>query len=164
METPETTETVMQVFAAFCQSLGVLVRTRRRALGLSQVATAQGAGVGRTTLSQVENGAVASTPSLENLYRLVTFLGLDLGTVLPADPTAPAQEVRRLLAMMPDLYAPLLRLLRDPQPLAQHGVDLADYLTFMADHPDTLAAFRDYIRDLYTRVHPAGPPAQPQLA
>jgi hypothetical protein len=106
----------------------------------------------------VENGSVLSTPSLENLYRLVTFLGLDLGTVLPADPTAPDQEVRRLLAMMPALYAPLLRLLRDPQPLAQHGVDLADTLTFLADYPDTLRDFQQYVRGVHAAMQAAPPP------
>jgi len=56
--------------------LGRAVRLRRKALGLTQTAVAQVAGVGSRFVSEVERGK--STAEFGKVLRLVSVLGLDI--------------------------------------------------------------------------------------
>jgi transcriptional regulator with XRE-family HTH domain len=62
------------------KTVGVRLRQARRAAGLSVVALADRAGVGRATLTQLEAGG--GNPTLDTLYALANALSLPLATLI----------------------------------------------------------------------------------
>ncbi len=60
--------------------VGVVIRTRRRALRLSQRSLSELSGVSLHTISDVESGK--GNPTLETLEQLLTPLGLELAVRL----------------------------------------------------------------------------------
>lgn len=73
-------------------SFGSVVRTKRKALGLSQEKLAERAGCDRQSINRVENAAYS--PSLDRVFKLTDALGLSLsdlfGELDRIDSTAPA--------------------------------------------------------------------------
>ncbi len=62
------------------KEFGLRVKRERNALGLSQEALAQGAGIARAYIGQVETGM--RNISLNNLRRLAIALDVDLGVLM----------------------------------------------------------------------------------
>lgn len=58
------------------ETIGELVRSRRRALGISQADAAELAGVSVHTLSNIESGK--GNPTVEVLEKVLSVLGLEL--------------------------------------------------------------------------------------
>lgn len=56
--------------------IGVLVKTRRKSLGLSQAALAEQAGVGRRFLVELENGKHSA--QIDKTLRVLSMLGIAL--------------------------------------------------------------------------------------
>jgi transcriptional regulator with XRE-family HTH domain len=75
--TPESTEALL--------AIGEAVRRRRKALGLSAVATAEAAGISRPTLHRIEKGEPSVT--LGAAWQVLTVLGLS-AVVQPRDVVA----------------------------------------------------------------------------
>ncbi|WP_084499512.1 helix-turn-helix domain-containing protein [Brevibacterium album] len=71
--------------AAPMSRLAAALRRERERMGLSLSETAKRAGVGKSTLSQLENGN--GNPSIETLWALATALGVQLSRLI-----APARE------------------------------------------------------------------------
>ncbi|OSC43284.1 transcriptional regulator [Mycobacterium decipiens] len=64
--------------------VGARVRAERRASGLSLAALAAAAGIGKGSLSEIENGV--RNPTLGTLYAIADALGLPLATLLDGRP------------------------------------------------------------------------------
>jgi transcriptional regulator with XRE-family HTH domain len=60
--------------------LGRLLRRARRKVGISQLTVANGAGVARVTVSEIERGR--TIPSVAVLIAICDQLGVDPGTIL----------------------------------------------------------------------------------
>jgi transcriptional regulator with XRE-family HTH domain len=78
----------MDSYEAARKSLAFNIRTRRKALGLSQEALALEADVNRTFVSQIERAI--GNPSLHPLCRLSDRLGIDCHALLLAIGESPA--------------------------------------------------------------------------
>lgn len=78
--------------AARLGAMGLQIRTRRKALGLSATVVAEAAGLSRVTLHRLEKGAPAVT--MAAYLNVMAALGLDFSLSLPADlaPVAPAAD------------------------------------------------------------------------
>ncbi len=78
--------------------MGERLRAERRERGLSVGALAEAAGVGKGSLSEIENGA--RNPTLSTLYALAGTLGVPLATLIAdragARVTSPGVEARLL--------------------------------------------------------------------
>ena len=60
------------------KDIGSEIRKRRRLLGLTQVTTAELAGVGRRTLVDLESGRGSRGATLEKVRAICSVLGLEL--------------------------------------------------------------------------------------
>ena len=65
---------------ASAESLGTLIRERRRALKMPQELLSSISGVPQSSLSQIERGQVSAT--LETYLKLLAALGIDLQAVV----------------------------------------------------------------------------------
>ena len=73
--------------------LGNAIREARRRLKLTQSALANATGIGRSTLSQIENGSVADI-GIRKIIRVLDYLGLEL-TTRPQGAPPTLEELRR---------------------------------------------------------------------
>jgi len=73
--------------------LGNAIREARRRKKLTQSALAKAAGIGRSTLSQIENGAVTDI-GIRKIIRVLDYLGLELAT-RPQGAPPTLEELRR---------------------------------------------------------------------
>lgn len=70
----------------FATQIGARIRSLRRERGVSLSALARDAGVGKATLSGLEDGS-RGNPTIETLYAIAGRLGVPIGALLP-DPSA----------------------------------------------------------------------------
>ena len=77
--------------AARLGALGLQIRTRRKALGLSATVVAEAAGLSRVTLHRLEKGAPAVT--MAAYLNVMAALGLDVNLSVPAEQTTVAPTV-----------------------------------------------------------------------
>jgi transcriptional regulator with XRE-family HTH domain len=68
------------------REFGALIRQLRRKVGMTQDAVAEGSGLSRTSVVNIESGRQGV--SLETLYRLAEALACDATALLPALPRA----------------------------------------------------------------------------
>jgi len=73
--------------------LGNAIRETRRRRKLTQAALAKAAGIGRSTLSQIENGSVSDI-GIRKVIRVLDYLGLEL-TTRPQGAPPTLEELRR---------------------------------------------------------------------
>jgi transcriptional regulator with XRE-family HTH domain len=73
--------------------LGNAIREARRRQKLTQSALAKATGIGRSTLSQIENGAVTDI-GIRKIIRVLDYLGLELAT-RPQGAPPTLEELRR---------------------------------------------------------------------
>ena len=73
--------------------LGNAIREARRRQKLTQFALANATGIGRSTLSQIENGAVTDI-GIRKIIRVLDYLGLEL-TTRPQGAPPTLEELRR---------------------------------------------------------------------
>ncbi|MBW8803908.1 MAG: transcriptional regulator [Catenulispora sp. 13_1_20CM_3_70_7] len=71
--------------ADFAQQIGERIRRLRTERGVSLSALASGAGVGKATLSGLEDGS-RGNPTVETLYAIAGHLGVPIGALLPEPP------------------------------------------------------------------------------
>ena len=60
-------------------AIGRSIREARKRQKLTQAATAKAAGIGRSSLSQIENGTIQDI-GIRKVIRILDFLGLELAT------------------------------------------------------------------------------------
>ena len=121
--------------ADYAAQIGVSVRRLRRERGISLSALARSAGIGKATLSGLEDGS-RGNPTIETLYAIAGRLGVPIGALLP-EPTY-AEQV------------PLV---------AIHGTAVsAALLETFADPDVDTELFRLHIRPGYEQTSPAHPP------
>jgi transcriptional regulator with XRE-family HTH domain len=119
----------------FATQIGVRVRRLRRERGVSLSALARDAGVGKATLSGLEDGS-RGNPTIETLYAIAGHLGVPIGVLLP-DPQdhgdTPLQTI--------------------------HGTAVsASLLETFSDATTDTELFRLHIRPGYEQQSPAHPP------
>ncbi len=73
--------------------LGNAIREARRRQKLTQSALAKASGIGRSTLSQIENGAVTDI-GIRKIIRVLDYIGLEL-TTRPQGAPPTLEELRR---------------------------------------------------------------------
>jgi transcriptional regulator with XRE-family HTH domain len=73
--------------------LGNAIREARRRQKLTQSALAKATGIGRSTLSQIENGAVTDI-GIRKIIRVLDYIGLEL-TTRPQGAPPTLEELRR---------------------------------------------------------------------
>ena len=73
--------------------LGNAIREARRRQKLTQSALAKATGIGRSTLSQIENGAVTDI-GIRKIIRVLDYIGLELTTRSQGAPPT-LEELRR---------------------------------------------------------------------
>lgn len=73
--------------------LGNAIREARRRQKLTQSALANATGIGRSTLSQIENGIVVDI-GIRKIIRILDYLGLEL-TMRPQGAPPTLEELRR---------------------------------------------------------------------
>ena len=66
-------------------AIGRSIREARKRQKMTQYETAKAAGIGRSTLSQIENGAIQDI-GIRKVIRVLDFLGLELMTRLRGAP------------------------------------------------------------------------------
>jgi transcriptional regulator with XRE-family HTH domain len=119
----------------FATQIGARVRSLRRERGVSLSALARDAGVGKATLSGLEDGS-RGNPTIETLYAIAGRLGVPIGALLP-DPQQ-------------DRGAPLETI---------HGTAVsASLLETFSDADTDTELFRLHIRPGNEQLSPAHPP------
>ena len=83
------------------QGVGQRLADRRRALGLTQAALAEKAGIAEETMSRFESGKIAI--SLERLVTFAELLDTSLEELLLSVSEHPADEARALIRSLKDL-------------------------------------------------------------
>ncbi|MEU4565851.1 XRE family transcriptional regulator [Micromonospora sp. NPDC023956] len=83
-------------------AIGRRVRLLREERGLSLSALARSAGVGKATLSGLENGT--RNPTLETLYAVTAQLGVPLGAVLAGPANAPSVRGAAVRATLLEVF------------------------------------------------------------
>lgn len=81
--------------STLCRLLGERIRTRREELKLSQVELSEKAGLGRSSISNIEKGR--QSPPLAVLYQICSALNIDIHLVLPTN-----MEVQAIISKGPD--------------------------------------------------------------
>jgi transcriptional regulator with XRE-family HTH domain len=119
----------------FATQIGVRVKRLRRERGVSLSALARDAGVGKATLSGLEDGS-RGNPTIETLYAIAGHLGVPIGALLPEPPH------------------------RGETPLETiHGTAVsASLLETFSDEATDTELFRLHIRPGYEQRSPAHPP------
>jgi transcriptional regulator with XRE-family HTH domain len=74
-------------------AIGRSIREARKRQNLTQAETAKAAGIGRSALSQIENGAIRDI-GIRKVIRVLDFLGLELTTRLRGAPPT-LEELRK---------------------------------------------------------------------
>jgi transcriptional regulator with XRE-family HTH domain len=121
--------------ADFAAQIGERIRRLRRERGVSLSALARDAGVGKATLSGIEDGS-RGNPTVETLYAIAGRLGVPLAALLPE----PAQA-------------------EDAPLQAIHGTAVsASLLETFEDGDTTTELYRLHIRPGYTQQSPPHPP------
>ena len=121
--------------ADFAAQIGERVRRLRRERGVSLSALAAGAGVGKATLSGLEDGS-RGNPTIETLYAIAGHLGVPIKALLP-NPPRPGD-------------APLETI---------HGTAVsASLLETFSDADMDTELFRLHIRPGHKQLSPAHPP------
>lgn len=73
--------------------IGRLIREARKRQNVTQSEAAKAAGIGRSTLSQIENGAIQEI-GIRKVIRILDFLGLEL-TTRPKGAPPTLEELRK---------------------------------------------------------------------
>lgn len=121
--------------ADFATQIGKRVRRLRQQRGVSLSALARDAGVGKATLSGLEDGS-RGNPTIETLYAIAGRLGVPIGALLPDPPQQGEKPLETI-----------------------HGTAVSASLleTFSDEDVDT-ELFRLHIRPGYEQQSPAHPP------
>lgn len=121
--------------ADFAAQIGARVRRLRQERGVSLSALARDAGVGKATLSGLEDGS-RGNPTIETLYAIAGRLGVPIGALLPDPPQQGEKPLETI-----------------------HGTAVSASLleTFSDEDVDT-ELFRLHIRPGYEQQSPAHPP------
>ena len=121
--------------ADFATQIGARIRSLRRERGVSLSALARDAGVGKATLSGLEDGS-RGNPTIETLYAIAGRLGVPIGALLPD----PSREGDRPLETI-------------------HGTAVsASLLETFSDADTDTELFRLHIRPGHEQLSPAHPP------
>ncbi|MEY9933336.1 transcriptional regulator with XRE-family HTH domain [Catenulispora sp. GP43] len=121
--------------ADFAAQIGARVRRLRRERDVSLSALARDAGVGKATLSGLEDGS-RGNPTIETLYAIAGRLGVPIGALLPD----PQQQGDKPLETI-------------------HGTAVsASLLETFSDADTDTELFRLHIRPGYQQLSPAHPP------
>lgn len=119
----------------FATQIGARIRSLRRERDVSLSALARDAGVGKATLSGLEDGS-RGNPTIETLYAIAGRLGVPIGALLPD----PSREGDRPLETI-------------------HGTAVsASLLETFSDADTDTELFRLHIRPGYEQLSPAHPP------
>ena len=119
----------------FATQIGVRIRRLRQERNVSLSALARDAGVGKATLSGLEDGS-RGNPTIETLYAIAGRLGVPIGALLPDPP----QEGEKPLETI-------------------HGTAVsASLLETFSDTDTDTELFRLHIRPGYVQHSPAHPP------
>lgn len=74
--------------------VGDNIKTRRKALKLSQMALAKAAGISQAAISAIESGAITRTPYTDTIGKIAGALGCTVSDLMGDDPkTEKAQEI-----------------------------------------------------------------------
>ena len=109
--------------------IGLLIQTRREALGLSQARLARLSGLSRATINQLENGSLVDLGT-HRLLGLLHLLGMDLTAQTRTPPTqaltllSQTASVSYKTALMPDALAQALVSGELPNALVPQGSTL----------------------------------------
>ena len=121
--------------ADFATQIGTRVRRLRRERGVSLSALARDAGVGKATLSGLEDGS-RGNPTIETLYAIAGRLGVPIGALLPDPPREGDKQLETI-----------------------HGTAVsASLLETFSDADADTELFRLRIRPGYEQLSPAHPP------
>lgn len=121
--------------ADFATRIGARIRSLRREREVSLSALARDAGVGKATLSGLEDGS-RGNPTIETLYAIAGRLGVPIGALLP-DPSEPGEAPLRTI----------------------HGTAVsASLLETFSDADTDTELFRLHIRPGHQQLSPAHPP------